>query len=113
MPRESREVWKKRIDRWAESGLTAQEFADETGVNVHTLSGWKWRLSTGATHATRDSGAGFVEVIAPLMANESPAPRPAAAEPLELVLPGGLLLRVPAHFDAAALRRVVDVLGGR
>jgi hypothetical protein len=116
MPRESREVWKKRIERWADSGLTAQEFADEIGVNVHTLSGWKWRLSTEAARAALDSGhtgAGFVEVVAPLMASESPASRTTAADPLELVLPGGLVLRVPAHFDAPALRRVVDILGGR
>jgi hypothetical protein len=32
----------------SESGLTAKEFAREIGVNVHTLAGWKWRLTREA-----------------------------------------------------------------
>jgi len=116
MARETREIWKKRVERWADSGLTAKEFAAEVGVNVHTLTHWKWRLSgelaaRPATVAAFETPS-FVEVVAPLVGNDPPASR-SAMQPLELVLPGGLVVRVPSSFDPAALRRVVDALGGR
>jgi len=114
MSRESREVWRKRVERWADSGLSAKEFAGEIGVNANTLAHWKWLLgqkpvATGPRQATAPC-TGFVEVVAPLVSAEAPSP---GAEPFELVLPGGLVVRVPVHFDAAALRRVVDALGTR
>jgi hypothetical protein len=31
-------------------------------------------------------------------------------ESIELVLPGGVRIRVPAQFEAATLRRVLDVM---
>ncbi|MGC4116551.1 MAG: hypothetical protein QM765_18630 [Myxococcales bacterium] len=113
MARETREIWKKRVERWVDSGLTAKDFAAEIGVNVHTLTHWKWRLSTEAAPRLAAVGApSFVEVVAPLVGKEMPAPS-AVAQPLELVLPGGLVVRVPSRFDADVLRRLVDVLGGR
>ena len=115
MARETREVWKKRVERWAESGLSAREFAAELGINVHTLTHWKWRLAgeLAARPATVAVEApAFVEVVPPLVGKAMPAPS-AVAQPLELVLPGGLVVRVPSSFDPAALRRVVDTLGGR
>ena len=33
MARTSRAEWAKRVERWKESGLPAQEFGAETGVN--------------------------------------------------------------------------------
>lgn len=114
MARETRETWKKRVERWAHSGRTAKEFAAEIGVNAHTLTYWKWRLSSEATRHPRVAATAvpsFVEVVAPLLAAEAP-PRSAVSQPLELLLPRGLVIRVPPSFDADALRRVVDVLGG-
>lgn len=115
MARETREIWKKRIERWSDSGLTAKEFAAEIGVNVHTLTHWKWQLSAearGPQERTPAATPSFVEVVAPLVGHAPPASL-AAVQPLELVLPGGIVVRVPSSFDPAALRRVVDVLGGR
>lgn len=112
MARETREIWKKRVERWVDSGLTAKEFAAEIGVNVNTLAHWKWRLSKEAAPRLAAVGApSFVEVVAPLVGKEvAAAPAP---QPLELVLPDGLVVRVPPRFDADSLRRVVDALGGR
>jgi transposase-like protein len=117
MPRQSREVWKKRVERWVDSGLTAQEFAAEIGVNASTLAHWKWQLAQGARGvapgvATTPAGAGFVEVVTPMMGRASASER-SAPEPLEVVLPGGVVVRVPLRFDAASLRLVVDTLGTR
>ena len=40
----TREHWRKRVERWKDSGLTAQEFAAETGRSFHPLRYWSWRL---------------------------------------------------------------------
>ena len=52
----------------------------------------------------------WVEVAAP---TKEPAPPPpsAAGEKLELVLVSGLTVRVPAQFEAEALRRLLAVVG--
>lgn len=90
------------MQRWVDSGLTAREYAAETGLNENTLAHWKWRLGTQAPRAA--PRAGFVEVVAGTAAPE------AAATCFELVLPQGLVLRVPPRFDAAGLRRLLTAL---
>ncbi len=116
MARESREIWKKRVERWADSGLSAREFAAEIGVNVHTLTHWKWHLGQESRRKriapVRSAPPSFVEVVAPLAGAPS---RSASTTPVdfELEFARGIRLRVPASFDAAALRRLVDVLEGR
>ena len=44
----SRRLWTKRVERWRESGLSANEFATELGVNAATLAQWKYRLAAEA-----------------------------------------------------------------
>lgn len=63
---------------------------------AQTLSWWSWKLRREA----EDTPA-FVEV-----AIEGDAPRSA----FEVEAPSGHVLRVPADFDAAALRRLLEVL---
>jgi transposase-like protein len=116
MERERREVWAKRVERWADSGLTAQEFAAEIGVNANTLASWRWRLKAmsavrpGAT--AQSTAPAFVEVVE-TAGVVGAGPVAVKAEPLELVLPSGLRVLVPVHFDAASLRSLVAVLGDR
>ena len=109
MARESREVWAKRVERWKDSGLTAVEFAAETGINPRTLTHWKWHLGAGARRVERRTTPAptrpdFVEVVAPRVAAEM-------AEPLEVILADGLRIRVPVRFDETSLRRVIAALG--
>ena len=115
MDRTSREEWAKRVERWGDSGLTAKEYAAEIGIKAHTLSWWKWRLSSGApalkrrrrTRRAPTTGAGatpltFVEMATAL-----------APEPLEIVLPSRVRIRVPSAFDGSTLARLLDVLEAR
>ena len=102
------------MEQWLRSGLTAKEFAASEGVNANTLAYWKWHLSSSTTDASTAANAGrcvpsFVEIVAP----RTDAADISSAKPLEVVLPGNLVVRVPPEFDAALLRRVVDALGGR
>ncbi len=113
MARESREVWTKRIERWRASGLTAEEFASEIGVKANTLRHWSWVLGRkrrgpgdGLARRARPPEVAFVEVA-------TPAPGSGSVEPLELVVRDGIRIRVPAAFDADALRRVIAAVEGR
>jgi transposase len=120
MDPESRETWAKRVERWKESGLTAKEFAAEMGINAHSLTWWKWRLSSSAGSPRADASAHGTSrrgrsasptVVTPLTFVEMPAG--VAAESLEVVLPSSVRIRVPPAFDARALGRLLEVLDAR
>jgi hypothetical protein len=123
MARESREVWAKRVERWRESGLSSEQFAAETGINAGNLRAWTYRLKAEQRRSeekrspVETQALTWVEVSAPAgsAATKSEslrAPVPSAAtEKLELVLASGMRVRVPASFDAEALRRLLAVVG--
>jgi transposase len=110
-PRASRAEWVKRVERWQESGLSAEQFASELGIRARTLTYWKWLLGKEArgpasVRATRKrkppaegATASFIEVRAD-----------AGDGRFALELRGGRRIHVPASFDADALRRLVAVL---
>lgn len=109
MPRTSRAEWAKRVQRWRDSGLTAKEFAAETGVNASTLAYWSWRLGSQRVRqipAARSSAssARFVELSASPLAASAPAM-------LELLLGESIRIRVPSGFDEETLARVVRAVG--
>lgn len=105
MARAQREIWVKRVERWRESGLTAGDYARETGINAHTLQHWSWRLKRGdrerAPKAKQSAPLSFVEVKGPV-----------ADERIEVVLGSGTVVRVSRGFDVDALRRLLSVLQG-
>jgi hypothetical protein len=102
MARETRAEWAKRIEQWGRSGLTGAEFAFEVGVKESTLRHWKWQLDGEAKGRAKKPA--FVRV-APV---EVPS---VTVEPIEIVLSGGIRIRVPERFDVVALRRVLEVVG--
>ncbi|HEV3094606.1 MAG TPA: hypothetical protein VGY30_08855 [Solirubrobacteraceae bacterium] len=105
--RASREEWQKRVERWKDSGLTAKEFAAETGVNVGTLQCWKYKLTRlGSERRRRPSApASIVSSIVEVR----PAAE-AAEDRYEIELGNGRRLRVPAVFDAGALKTLLAIL---
>ena len=117
MGRDTREVWRKRVERWGDSNLTAREFGAEIGVNPRTLTYWKWQLNkeqreaaagrekiaTQRPSATKRTNVDFIEVPAAAVDEQSDAA-------FELTLPGGIGVRVPAGFDSESLRRLVQLL---
>jgi transposase-like protein len=85
---------------WSASGLSRHEFADKHGIHEQRLYNWQRRLGeTGAGGSVQ-----FREVAAP-------APVVSVDPRLELVLPSGVLLRVPPGFDETALARLLAILG--
>lgn len=83
---------------WSASGLSRQEFADKHGIQEQRLYNWKRRL--GETTSATD--VQFREVAVPAVSTDVG---------FELVLPNGLLLRIPRSFDATALARLLGILG--
>ena len=107
--------WAKRVERWKDSGLSAKEFAAQTGLNASTLTYWSWKLRAGVAKEPADRGTSpertarrstkasprFVEVSTSIEASSTA---------LELVLNRGIILRVPTGFDEATLMRAVRAL---
>lgn len=106
--RASRDEWRKRVDRWKDSGLTAKEFAAETGINAGTLQFWRYKLTRGtpasARRRARRAAASIVSSIVEVR------PAPAEESRFEIELGNGRRVRVPVVFDATALRSLLSVL---
>jgi hypothetical protein len=108
-------IWRQYIERQRRSKLTVRDFCAQSGVSEPSFYAWRSEL------ARRDSVTGRParrEPTAPRRSVTS-TPRflpvtitPPVASHVELVLPSGLLIRVPAQ-DTAALRTVLELLEGR
>lgn len=107
--------WRQHVSRYARSKLTVRDYCVEAGISEPSFYAWRSEL------ARRDDVTGRAarsEPTAPRRTATSP-PRflpvtiaPPVASQVEMVLPSGLLVRVPAH-DAAALRTVLELLEPR
>ena len=119
MSKTGRDEWSKRVQRWVESGLTAKEFAAETGLKASTLSYWKWRL--GSEQQAESSASTAAKSRTPQRSDRSRASRPTFVEyspasasggaPLELVLHESMTVRIPVGFDEGTLSRVLRLVG--
>ena len=122
--REPESVWQARVSAWRASGLSRRDFCAAEGLSAQTFGWWVWRLSRAESEAGRfvpvtvtpDSA----EVIANAVATSAGEPSEpvtgvpdpaAAAERIEIALPDGVVVRVGAGVDVAALRRVLTALG--
>jgi len=95
------------LARWQRSGLTLREFGEKRGIPPSTLSWWR--------RVFRDAGAEDVNGSSaenPVVFTEVPQPANVPRTPsiLEIVLPSGHLVRVPAGADTGTLRRVLQAL---
>ena len=102
------ELWRQRLQRFQRSGLTAVAFCAKEGVSPPSFYAWRRRLRLPpAEQADRPTPA-------PLeTARLVPVRLLAAPAPVELVLPGGAVLRLAPGCDLAFVRDLVATLGGR
>ena len=84
----------------AESGLTVSVFADQEGLDAERLRRWRRRLQPN-DRRRGEASAIAAEVI---------ELRPRRAEPIEVVLLSGRVLRVAETIDVEALARLVAAL---
>lgn len=90
------------VAAFARSGVTREEFARQVGISGVTLTRWLDRSSAEGKASTRPAG--------PKVQLQVFDPGGKAAAGLEIVVSDKLIVRVPAGFDAAELRRLVAVL---
>jgi hypothetical protein len=94
--------WLDLITRWKTSGQSVAAFCAARGVSQASFYAWRKRLNSRGK--------------API-ASAPPPPSFAAVRvvpglPVEVVLPTGVVIRVPAGSDPAAVARLVAALGG-
>lgn len=126
--------WRELIAQQQDSGLSIAAFCAQRGVAASTFFAWRQKLAVrqapafveltpsavpaAAARASELEASRAAVVWLPQAPVEPPrapvelpqASSPLLAAPIELVLPDGLLLRVPEGFDAATLRQIVEAL---
>jgi len=95
------------LGRWQRSGLTLREFGEKRGIPPSTLSWWR-QVFRRANEEEGNSAAAENAVVFTEVPKPSNVPRTSAV--LEIVLPSGHLVRVPAGADTGTLRRVLQAL---
>ena len=109
------------------SDLTATEVARKYRISTGQLYTWRQQLvslpGSVVAHGSMQFAAVELATAAspPLPSPMSPAPPTSVAPPppahadglIEIVLPSGVSLRVDAHVDGRALRRVLGAIEGR
>ncbi len=106
-----------------EPELTPTEVARKHGISTGQLYTWRQQLLSLQGAVVSRLLPRFTSVETPPPAEPDPAltepPAVASSSPsrpeglIEILLPGGVSLRVDAHVDARALRRVLGALEGR
>lgn len=92
--------WRDLVGQQRRSGLSVESFCGKQALAVSTFFVWRRKLQDR-------SAPTFVE-LTPVV--EPPGPRPRVSgswspnEPIELLLPGGAIVRVGAGFDTGTLR---------
>ena len=116
---EKRTYWREVLERQRESGLSVRQFCREHQLSEASFHSWKRKIAGHDRDdaASSENGdrkqparkqvakqAEDVAVFIPVRVSA------AAGSVLEVVHPRGHVLRVPAAFDAGALRQVLGVL---
>ena len=96
---------KQALTALEQSGLSPGAFAAREGLDVQRL--WRWRRQFGAPTVTK-----FEEIVLrdPASDLDRAAPPALERERFEIVLTSGRLVRVPASFDATALRHLLTIV---
>jgi transposase len=100
----TRAEWSKRVRKWERSGLAIEEFARREGIKAKQLSWWRWKLGSTTTPAPPPR---IEPRFLPVRVVAS-TPR-LTAEPIEIALSNGHIVRVPPEFDPAMLERVLAI----
>ena len=109
--------WRKLIRRQGKAGETIARFCARERVSVHQFHWWRRTLRDRDRQATAKHRAplSVLEEVASSNERDEMAFVPvrlafSASTPIEVVHPGGCVVRVPTGFDPQSLRRVLATL---
>ena len=92
-------TWRGRLREWRRSGLTGRDFCARHSLSEPSFYAWRREIcQRDRERSAAKRSPAFVPV------------RVVGAEPLEVVVRGGRVVRVAAGFDAEQLRAVVAAL---
>jgi transposase len=97
----TRQRWQQRLDRFRRSGLTVLAFCEREGVSAAAFYAWRRRLRLDPAPLASDTPD-----LVPVRLVTPPG-----SAPVELLLPSGLVLRLPSEVDLGWLRRLLALLG--
>lgn len=100
-PDATRQRWVDRFARFRSSGQTVARFCAAEGISEPSFYSWKRRLAD--LHDPVPD-----PLIVPLRLTD-----PASAGPIELALPSGLLLRLPADTPVRRIAELLEALEAR
>ena len=96
-----RQTWIDRLQRFASADLSVSQFCAAEGVSLAAFYSWRRRLRP----------QGHAPEPAPTAARLLPVRLQAPAAALEVALPAGAVLRIPAGADETTLRSLLRLLG--
>jgi transposase len=99
------QFWRDTINAWKSSGQSVRAFCAARGLTEATFYARRRELA----HREPPTTSGTPSGCSPTFVAVRVVPDPT----VEVVLPTGLVLRVPAGADPAAVARLVAALGGQ
>ncbi len=103
--------WQRHLDRWERSGLSQTAFCRRHGLKAVTFGWWKRKLATGRTHNRRRvPDAGRASSVAHRTDFVEVAITSAGMAGYEVVLSGGVVLRLSADFDPDRVSQLIAVV---
>lgn len=119
-------AWRQRVRRHASSGLSVRAFCEQQGLAESAFYFWRQELkrrdalprdavmsSSPANGQPRFVPVIMAEPSEPNLRDAAPMSSEASTLAIELVHPGGIVIRVPGRCDANALRVLLDLLDDR
>lgn len=96
--------WRERLIRYQSCRLTVAQFCEREGVSRGSFYRWKRRFSAESFHHTAQPQRSQTSDGSPLFVPVSVQP---AAE-VQIELPGGAIVRLPAEADQRLLRSCIQ-----
>jgi hypothetical protein len=104
--------WRRVLEQWRDSGATIRGYCTRHRLSETSFHAWRRELARRdrQPQAEPSPRASFVplHVVADPVADRSVAE---ATSAIEIVLPRGVVVRVPANSSAAAVHAVLSALG--